>query len=374
MEFFQGELVVDRVIAALASGTLCKFVRVLTWEELHSKTRANPEDVKDLWKLEKDLVVNSDTPIHSMVVVRDQTELWCTSFNQLFIVQLSDFEVVHRFQVFTSSRSQVTWLVADKQNVYGIDKRAPFVLQWDIPTRQLIWILDCSRLALPVETNVCVVPHEGVYSDIMNRAGRLFELANVTKSRISGGQRGRSTSFDASQDKALSDWNVIMKPFKSLDYSVYPSVVPSTLASDSHMIQRQHPTDVVLTTAATASRLPQRITSLLIVKDTLWVARGMGDIIILRRDTTGSGLCPVVGRLRAEVNPENYGNSSDQKLALVDDERVVASQYLEPRDLQSGEHPRRQLLAVYGAWGSAEFEKLALFQHRLLEAEMQHWE
>ena len=342
----------------------------MPWEELRIKTRAHSEDLKDSWKHEKDLVINIDTPINSMVIVQDQTELWCTSNNFLFIVQFSDFQIIHSFKLFASSKSYITWLAADKQNVYGIDKRAPFVLQWNIESRQLSWILDCSRKIPEVGKSVSVAPYESVYVEIMNRASQVLSSANAAKGKGSLSQR-RTASVAVTQDK-VSDRMVGMKTSKASDFSVYHTVSPNFQGSNYPLHQgcSQPLTNVVLQTAATASRLPQRITSLLIVKDTLWVARGMGDIIILRRDLTGSGHCPVVGRLRAKENPEHYGNSSDQKLALVDNERVLASQYLEPRDLQTGEQ-QRQLLAVYGAWGSAEFERLALFQRCLQDAEAQ---
>jgi leucine-rich repeat kinase 1 len=364
-----GELVVSRVIAALADGQLYTFARLMSWEELHIKTKTHSEDLKDSWQHEKSLVIKSDTPINSMVIVKDQTELWCTSNNYLFIVQLSDFQIVHSFQLFASSKSYITWLAADKQNVYGIDKRAPFVLQWNIESRQLSWILDCSRKLLEVGKSVSVAPYENVYVDIMNRASQVLSSAVAAKGKGSLSQR-RSQSVAVDHDRKPTNWAVGMKGSKGSDFSPY-STVSGNLQRPTYSVHQgyRHPlTNVVLQTVATASRLPQRITSLLIVQDTLWVARGMGDIIILRRDLTESGHCRVVGQLRPKESADHYGNSSDQKLALVDNERVLASQYLEPRYLQTG-RKQRQLLAVYGAWGSAEFDRLALFQRCLKDAE-----
>ena len=365
---------VKRVFASLANGTICVFSRV-------SISSPQPTEVGDaqvipeacILKCEDDryrpeaedwgqpLIITLSEAARGMSIKYmtfvGKDHLWCGCGNSISVINVVDMKVVTSIPVFTRRAQLINELVSNGTKVWGIGRQLANVIEWDAKTFALNCVFDCSRVdptgntligvpsreefVLP-DSMISTVPKD---SDKSPSVSPQDQLESSTSSLTSGSPHNDS-GFEVSNEPE--------NPSK-MPYATYNArfsrrtlrdIKPRERAmnmshQDGRSIFAPRPEFDALKKAQIRSMLRQqgatRVTSLLLAHDTLWIARGMGDVLIV--DIGGGkthGLA--IARLATE-DSNKYGNRSNHKLCLVGNEYVVSSQWLEPLDMP---RPRAQ--------------------------------
>ena len=83
-------------------------------------------------------------PAKSMVLVRDNKELWVGCGNKIIIVDTNTLVLLDEIAVYQTPRTHVRIMVTDGSRVWSADRRSPKILQWAVSSRQLTNIFDCD--------------------------------------------------------------------------------------------------------------------------------------------------------------------------------------------------------------------------------------
>ena len=86
----------------------------------------------------------SGTPAKSMVLVRDNKELWVGCGNKIVIVDTNTLILLDEIVVYQSHRTHVRIMVTDGERVWSGDRRSTKILQWDVNNRQLTHLFECD--------------------------------------------------------------------------------------------------------------------------------------------------------------------------------------------------------------------------------------
>ena len=346
------------MFASLANGTLCVFSRKsMTDENIKGDAEYIPSactircdedqfrDEAEDWSNPLILkLVESSKSAKCMVFV-GKNQLWCGCGNTITVIDSIHLQVLKHIPVFVRRMALVNELVSNGLKVWGVGRQLSCVMEWDVTTFALVHVFNCDNMD-PTDTNIISDPK--VFEDLIDPAdggSRPHTVSNVD-------DRPRTTSLE---DEA--SFNVTNDP-------INPSVSTNTPYSQSATrrtlrVLKPRPRTTNITRDAKASpglnraqahRTPRktismvrnrvlrrqqgstRTTSLIIVGSSLWVARGMGDVLIIdiqEGETHGQ----VLARLATESS-EKYGNRSNHRLVCVAGEYVVSSQWLEPVDIR----------------------------------------
>lgn len=120
-------------------------------------------------------------PAKSMVLVRDNKELWVGCGNKIVIVDTSTLAVLDEIAVYQTPRTHVRIMVTDGMRVWSADRRSSKILQWAVSNRQLTNIFDCD-----VDSPVGVVLNTDV------KEPRRFSSGKWSSERFSGRNRAIS--------------------------------------------------------------------------------------------------------------------------------------------------------------------------------------
>ncbi|XP_078364681.1 leucine-rich repeat serine/threonine-protein kinase 1-like isoform X2 [Oculina patagonica] len=188
----QGDTSVKNVYASLANGTLVVFTPKTTFTERrfshNDVTLVTKEEDEHLTRESNkwsDLqVVNlgqNGMPAKSMVLVRDNKELWVGCGNKIVIVDTSTLAVLDEIAVYQTPRTHVRIMVTDGMRVWSADRRSSKILQWEVSNRQLTNIFDCD-VDIPV----------GVALNTDVKEPRRFSSGKWSSERFSGRNRAIS--------------------------------------------------------------------------------------------------------------------------------------------------------------------------------------
>ena len=271
--------------------------------------------------------------------------LWCGCGNTITIVDSTCMKVLHNIPVFVKRMALVNELVSNGLKVWGVGRQLSCVMEWDAETYQLLHVFNCSDID-PTLENITANP-------------------KMIEDLIDPEKRSPSTTFSAGDDDPMRPRSSNQDGFQIENEPMTAGVSRSTPFSQRgtrstlrvvktrprvRNITREQNADLSGTKSRLASmrnrvlRRQQgstRTTSMVIVGSTLWVARGMGDILVIEiEDSKKHG--HVLARLATE-DCEKYGNRSYHKLVCIAGEYIVSSQWLEPVDIRRGsQHPAQQ--------------------------------
>lgn len=119
-------------------------------------------------------------PAKSMVLVRNNRELWVGCGNKIVIVDTSTLVILDDIFVYQTQRTHVRIMVTNGERVWSGDRRSTKILQWEVSTRQLTHIFDC---------------------DVDNPVGQVL-CTEVTEQRRFSGKGG---SMNRARNRAISD-------------------------------------------------------------------------------------------------------------------------------------------------------------------------
>lgn len=378
------------VFASLANGNLCLFYRKSITGPVGNKRgdAVAPTNAASIVCHEKEfqseaedwanplvLQVSEDTRAAKCMVFVGKNRMWCGCGNSITVVNTDNLQIVTTFPVFVRRNSFVYELQSNGKLVWGIGRQLSFVMEWDAETYQLLNVFDCQQLD-PTDKFIRVDPSTIDAIDSGGGGTQAAETANDHSPTSSPTPEKKldisNEPSSASRFSPFSRENTIksLADTKTRDgdnMRVRAKVVTSKYVKSSPMLRLRATSR---TKALKKFMGSTRATSLVLVRDTLWVGRGMGDIIIIdigQGDDHGK----VIARL-CDENSEKFGNRSGNKLVVVGDQCVVSSQWLEPGDMHkcdSGISPHQQI-TVWEAWDKLKIGEFHESNHRMLDLEL----
>ena len=341
-----------RVFASLANGTLCVFSRKSISDtplgpigdaklipeactiKCDDDFRAEAEDWENPLFLR---LAESNKSAKCMVFVGND-RLWCGCGNTITVVDSIYMKVLHNIPVFVKRMALVNELVSNGARVWGVGRQLSCVMEWDAKTYQLLHVFNCNEID-PTHENITANPK--LIEDLIDPERRAnaatFSVSDDDQMRPRGGDQegfrienepmtaGVAGTTPFSQRGTRSTLRIVKTRPRgkniTREQNADLSSAKSRLVSMRNRVLRKQQGST-------------RTTSVVIVGGTLWVARGMGDILIIEiEDNEKHG--HVLGRLATE-DCEKYGNRSYHKLVCIAGEYVVSSQWLEPVDIRRG--------------------------------------
>ena len=341
---------VKRVFSSLANGTLCVFCRksissvqgpigdakfipeacVIKCDEEQYKAEA--EDWSDPLILR---LAESGKSAKCMVFVGSD-RLWCGCGNTITVVDSVNMKVLHYIPVFVKRMALVNELVSNGHKVWGVGRQLSCVMEGNAETYTLLHVFNCDSID-PTEDNIIADPK--LFDELFDPEQRSKSSTLSTPSEPKEDKKEEREGFTISNDPLTASITT-NSPFsqrgtrKTLRTVIRPRPRGKNITREANVSVRSR-----LTTMRNRVLRKQqgstRTTSLVIVdSNTLWVARGMGDILVINiKEDENHG--KVLARLATE-DCEKYGNRSYHKLAYIAGEYVVSSQWLEPVDIRRG--------------------------------------
>ena len=381
---------VKRVFASLANGNLMIFIRKSVSPSLPSKVgdaevdkeacvircddpayRAEANDWADPLVLQ--LSEGMRTGAIKCMTFVGKDRLWCGCSNNICVVDSINLKVLHTFTVFIRRNQLINKLVSDGKKVWGIGRGLSKVMEWDAKTYKLLLVFDCSQVE---PTGSSLVAEPRTVPDILiaepeskDRKAEVTEEPCPSPPKSDGGEDGSSDSTEklsiegsmspvmgTSPKKVQSGFHVTNEPLdpsrtrnapfssrntrKTLRDVNRPRSYNMSKKKDTSLFAPR-PEESARQRAREHFHLRQqgatRITDLLVVDQSLWIARGMGDVLIVNIHE-GSVHGRVLGRLAGD-DVNKYGNRSHQRLALVGGRYVASAQWMEEIRPRAGTTP-----------------------------------
>ena len=272
--------------------------------------------------------------------------LWCGCGNNITVVDSVNLKVIQQILVFNKKMALVNELVSDGKSVWGVGRHLSCVMEWDARTCTLMRVFDCSTINPAANQMVVCGPKE--FEDIFD--------PDVAK-------EPPPSSDEAPPPNEGDSLRVVNDPMDPSQSYIRPAkrMLTRTLRT---LRTRPRPQQTKLVDEARKKILGRlngstRTTSLVLVEGTLWVGRGMGDVLVIDV-SKGEGHGKVLARLATE-DSEKYGNRSYHKLVMVTGEYVVSSQWLEPVEMKKAnctceDGLARQEIAIWDAWNHKAIE------------------
>ena len=322
-------------------------------------------------------------PIKCMTFVGSD-RLWCGCGNNISVVDTVNVRVIASIPVLVKRNHFVTELVSNGSCVWGIGRQLSCVMEWDAQSHQLKRIFDCSRVDPTGESLIgdsksvpeLITGEQKEDGRSPHNSPPVKEDNSISDDSSSPLARSTSPSHDGSSFVVQNDPSHPSRsrgPTYNTRFGTRISDRPRTRRHNMKELARPvaaQPTFEEAKKLASLHKLLRtqgatRTTSLLMVRDVLWVARGMGDILIINCNN-GDQHGHVLARLTSE-DEMKYGNRSTHKIVLVAGEYVVSSQWLEPLEMPSraratteivgdrhstfsNDHSAHQQITIWRAW------------------------
>lgn len=255
-------------------------------------------------------------------------QLWCGCGNTITVIDSMDFQVLRQIPVFVKRVALVNELVSNGVRVWGVGRQLSCVMEWDVETFTLLHVFNCHTID-PTDEVIISDPKlvEDLFDpDVRTKSGTVSEgIAPSVPARGEGFNvendpvKVQSTGTPFSQRTTRTTLRGIPPRRRLNNIKESQGSLKKRIKTSRDLVLRRHQGST-------------RTTSLVIIDHTLWVGRGMGDVLVV--DITGKEFHgKVLARLSTELS-EKYGNRSYNKLVSVAGEYVVSSQWLEPVDIR----------------------------------------
>ena len=274
--------------------------------------------------------------------------LWCGCGNGIVVVDTDNMTVVKQIPVFVKKMALVNEIVFYGKAVWGVGSQHSCVLQWDASTYSLLCVFDCS-IVDPTGLVATSDPRE--FEDIFD-PDQAKESTEVADPVVPEQQVSSSSSIQLVSNEPLSPTQrrLAHVPRKNLT-TVYRSRIRAENVTRSRA-KTANPEQKPNAQPQDKSTRPK---SLLVIDDTLWVGRSMGDVIIFDiSDSSAHG--KVLARLATE-DCKKYGNKSHNKLVALAGQYVVSAQWREPIEQASDVGQSCQVLTVWELWSRERIEE-----------------
>ena len=352
-------LQVKRVFSSLANGTLCVFSRKSTAS--NPATASQPigdaklipeacvikcdeekyqQEAED-WSNPLILKLDERSKSAKCMVFVGSDKLWCGCGNTITVVDIINMMVIHHIPVFVRRMALVNEIVSNGIKVWGVGRQLSCVMEWDSISYKLLHVFNCSEI-------------DQTGSNVRSDPAKIEDLfdPNRTNSQQASSPGTQSQGETKAEDSKEGSFSVQNDPTPASSHAPFSTTrTRQTLRGVKNRPRRAAMTSHQGTNspgASSRSRLltarnrvlrkqqgSTRTTSLVVVDKTLWVGRGMGDVVVIDISEDEASHGTVLARLTGE-DSEKYGNRSHHKLQFVAGEYVVSSQWLEPIDMRRG--------------------------------------
>ncbi len=323
-----------RVFASLANGTLCVFARksIQLKQESIGDATFDPEgctiscdeqqflsEAKD-WADPLILLLGKSRKAAKCMVFVGQSHLWCGCGNTITVVDIVNMRVLKSIPVFVKRMALVNELVCDGDKVWGVGRQLSCVMEWDAKNFDLLHVFNCNIID---PTNDIIISDPKLIEDLYDSETRPA-AASVSDPTGEGVQSPSGFTVENNPKGAAPfSQSSTRRTLRGLHgrkraVNIKDNIGSARVTSTRDLVRHRH-------------KGSTRTTSLLIMGRTLWVARGMGDILII--DIGGKESHGRVLLRLAMEDSEKFGNKSYHKLVCVAGEYVVSSQWLEPVDI-----------------------------------------
>jgi len=373
------------VFASLANGTLCVFSRKSISDSDASATgdaelipaactiKCDDEQFQqeaEDWAEPLILRLGESGKAAKCVTFVGDRQLWCGCGNTITVIDSQELKVLKHIPVFVRRMALVNELVSNGKRVWGGGRQLSCVMEWDVETFSLRHIFNCNSID-PTDEIVVADPRN---------VEELIDPDNL--STKSGTIVGGATTPSSEEATTKDGFNVENDPVKMQTGST-PFSQRTTRKTLRDIRPRDRVRNIVDRPPTSRKRIATtrdivlrkhlgstRTTSLVIVETTLWVGRGMGDVLVIDiSDKEEHG--KVLSRLSTE-QCEKYGNRSYNNLVGVAGEYVVSSQWLEPVNMKKsgnvgGAAGCKQMFKAHQAitvWKAWNYQKISEFMSR----------
>ena len=336
------------MFASLANGTLCVFSRKsISMDEHMPSGDAELISAACTIKCEEDqfqqeaedwaepliLRLGESGKAAKCVTFVGEKQLWCGCGNTITVVDSKELCVLKHIPVFVRRMALVNELVSNGTSVWGVGRQLSCVMEWDVETYTLLHVFNCNNID-PTDENVISDPklvEDLIDTENLCKRGSLTSERNISPKHEAGEGfnvendplKVQATSTPFSQRTTRMTLRGIRPRVKNLGNQT--TTMRKRITTSRNIVLRKHLGST-------------RTTSLVIVDATLWVARGMGDVLVV--DIAGKEQHGNVLARLSTPQCELYGNRSYNKLVNVAGEYVVSSQWLEPVNIRKNTGPR----------------------------------
>ena len=329
-----------RVFASLANGTLCVFSRKSISSE--ETPQGDAEFISEACTIKCDeeqfqqeaedwaepliLRLGESGKAAKCMTFVDGKQLWCGCGNTITVIDSKELRVLQHIPVFVKRMALVNELVSNGQRVWGVGRQLSCVMEWDVETFALIHVFNCNNID---STDENIISDPKLVEDLFDPDSR--PKAGTVSEGINPSSSDRSEGFNVENDPVkvqATGTPFSQRTTRCTLRGIRPRERTKNISQDSLRKRITTSREFVLRKHQGSTRT----TSLVIIDQTLWVARGMGDVLVVDI-TGGENHGKVLARLSTEQS-EKYGNRSYNKLVAVAGEYVVSSQWLEPVDIR----------------------------------------
>lgn len=371
-----------RVFASLANGTLCVFSR----KSISAQGQTPTGDAKIIseactikcdeekfqqeaedWAQPLILRLGESGKAAKCMTFVGGKQLWCGCGNTITVIDSKEHKVLHQIPVFVKRMALVNELVSNGTRVWGVGRQLSCVMEWDVATFTLRHVFNCTTID---PTDDIIISDPKLVEDLFDPDSSRPK-ANTMSEGVAPSSAEKREGFNVENDPVK--FQATSTPFSQ-------RTTRCTLRGVKNITPRERVKNMKETKGSIRKRIATsrdlvlrkhqgstRTTSLVIIGHTLWVARGMGDILVLDI-SNGEQHGKVLARLSTEQS-EKFGNRSYNKLVSVAGEYVVSSQWLEPVDRKAGApRPKEQAATTHQAitiWKAWNHKKIGDFMsHR----------
>ena len=287
------------------------------------------------WDEMKTLFVGSsvqpEMPARCMALADGETELWVGVGHSVVIISTYTLMIECRLDIFDSmSNLLIAELVVYGERAWVACHRCSLIVEIDTDTREKMLVLDCSG------NNI-------LYRTILQN----MEVTGEASSQTDTSQRGTGTPL----------------PEFTRKKSVRRKTSRKKQAVENNVGRQSS------STKSLADLKTRRITAMIYVKDTLWVARGNGDILVISTNRYGYGY--PYGQVLAVFEP-----SADQfhymKMSVTNMDKVLCASVVrsEPGKYQ-GDHDSNfsTLIFIRDAYGTEDIHHMHVMWRQLDDEE-----
>ncbi|XP_039628634.1 leucine-rich repeat serine/threonine-protein kinase 1 [Polypterus senegalus] len=320
---------------------------------------------KSLFKIPDDDPRQNPYPITVMVLVKSCSELWCSNGPGILVIDCLNLQAVRRLDPY-SFPSRILSMTSNsafggEEAVWCLDDKTNTLLMYHVASFQLCakyFCGDCNPLRdmFTIQTPAAVAPQiskptmsENLVSDPSSPMDVSIIYSKEVGTQIIRNQDSLTDycSLSSMSSSDLSQSSCTNGIFDSLERSssvtnsgsIEEVDVSHTLAFGTVVSEGEHPNQASESTEGLQS------VKVLAVKDTLWIPRQKGDIIVIELENeVGTHRGRVIALLRA-ADMVKYGMLLDA--AVIEKDTVVCGFQNENKEW---------CLAVWRGWGARDFE------------------
>ncbi|XP_033111272.1 leucine-rich repeat serine/threonine-protein kinase 1-like [Anneissia japonica] len=324
------------------------------------------------WTLVKTLALNiNHEPCNCMACVNDGSEIWIGSENNIHIINCRDLNQLDPIKVGADEERLVVKIMESRGDKLWCSCASPAdVFQYNVKTHKREYTLHCSESA---QGWVITMETSNLYK------GRRVQLRSKDSQDMEDSEVSGSDNKDEDRMLAFNFGH-----YSENDDEQTEKCNPSRRKSDSiiHVWGQQKNGKTYTEFLREHSRPACKIKALLVIKDTLWVGRSHGDILVININEDSSyhyKYGEVLGVL-STYNLTQIDCGVVEHLIRLGSDQVIVSRLLPPKGSNDGnmfklaQHnhsakPRQQLLYLQ-AWGCEEFSWFENNKRKLVETEV----